>query len=132
MEISPDSWREVLAHLLRNTRRALRRNQRELATELSLSKSQLGRLESGTGDPPFSVVLGVLQQLEIQVHLGVHTDNFRVGAWSGPPDVLDAAGRRLPAHLDAYHNRFPHRWWFVRSRDVAGPWPTWPFRRRQP
>jgi len=104
----PDQW----ALVVRLARSITRLSQREYAVVAGVSKSRLGRVESGArDDPPVSL----LNQLLAPVGWRICAVDLSSRAINLPPRVddsyFDGAGRRLPAHLEQYRPTHYGRWW---------------------
>ena len=117
-----------LPGLLRRVRRIADLSQRELAVAVGISPSAVGSAESGARDLPLSVVARIAEVGALRLAL-VDAEGREIDGMA-ENSVRDAAGRRLPAHLDPRYG--DDRWWhgpdrkyrtqpsytFDRSRDV--------------
>ncbi|MGY2083095.1 helix-turn-helix domain-containing protein [Blastococcus sp. SYSU DS0539] len=116
-----------LSGLLRRIRRRADLSQREIATELHVSKSTVAAVEAGTTgmDARLLAVAAGLAGLRLGLLDG---DGREVGGMD-PEAVRDRAGRRFPAHLDTVlSDERPQRW--ADRRDRARP--IYTFARRSP
>lgn len=135
---------------LRSVRYARVASQRDLAAHLGVGKSTVARWEAGSVGGSFLLLLEALQLVGFELTLvdrrdpsarepedPPHWGDAEVAeiltAWRDRVDeehVLDAAGRRPPAHRHVYPLRVPHSWWF--ARHPRTPWvlrPVWSFSR---
>lgn len=102
-----------LGAVLRALRRAADLSQRELAERSGVPQATLARIESGRStDPRFRTVERLVRAAGGVVVAGLP----RAGADVAPPSPvphdgwMDEAGRRYPAHLDAWEVREPRDW----------------------
>ena len=125
-------------------------SQRELAVQLGVGKSTIGRFEKGQLTGPLAMLQGMLDDLGFEISLvdrrgpadrarpdaDPHPDaeaEAIVACWRRRVDdeeVRDAAGRRTPAHVHVFPIRVPHRWWV--ARHPGTPWvlrPVWSWSR---
>jgi transcriptional regulator with XRE-family HTH domain len=115
-----------LPGLLRRVRRIADLSQRELALAVGISPSAVGSAESGSRDLPLSVVARIAGLAALRLSL-VDGDGREI-AGMAENSVRDAAGRRLPAHLDPRCS--DERWWHGPDRKYrTQPWYTFDRRR---
>jgi transcriptional regulator with XRE-family HTH domain len=119
---------------IRSARRRLAMSQRAYARHLGISPTRLARLEVDARRQPLELVAKVLEQGGFQLTVVPVADEKDPDSSSDRDEpsrveLLDAAGRRLPAHCAPYRLATPHLWWFVRN----GGWltravpPTWSY-----
>ncbi|MCZ2858376.1 helix-turn-helix domain-containing protein [Blastococcus sp. VKM Ac-2987] len=116
-----------LSGLLRRIRRRADLSQRELATELHVSKSTVAAVEAGSAGMD-ACLLAVAARLA-GLRLGLLDADGREVCGMAADTVRDAAGRRFPAHLDTVLSDERSGWW-VDRRDRRQP--TYTFDRRSP
>ena len=121
--------RRSIAVALRAGRAQLSLSQRELAERARLSQSIVARLETERSDPRLSNLVAALDAIGARLVIpGVTQPTRMAGAYA-----RDAAGRRLPAHLEPYRLERPHDWWPGTTNILM--WrhePKWSYRRRWP
>lgn len=97
--------------LVRAVRRRADLSQRELAERTGLSRSTIGRIESGSLAPGLRTLTTILSVAGVRL-VAVDEDNRRVPPMEDlPGDVRDGAGRRYPSHLDTILDPLPGEWW---------------------
>lgn len=116
-----------LAGCLRRIRRTADLSQRELAQRAGISKTAVAAAEAGTRDLPVAALARAAELAGLRVAL-LDADGHEAGPMR-PDGAVDAALRRLPAHLDTEHtDEVAHRWehrphrrqpWFTFALDRA-------------
>jgi transcriptional regulator with XRE-family HTH domain len=107
---SPQIDSDMVPGLIRKVRRLADLSQRELATAAGVSRSTVGRVESGTLTPSLETLLRLLGVAGLR--LVVTDEDGRViqpmRVWD---DRRDGAERAFPAHLDLILDPRGGEWW---------------------
>lgn len=111
------------SEFLRQVRRRLDLSQRELAARAGVPKSTVADLEAGRVEPGLRTLERLLEVAGLRLEVLDRTDQ-PAEFHSDTSQPRDAAGRRLPAHLDA---RLRQPWADPDRPSALWPGPRWTF-----
>jgi transcriptional regulator with XRE-family HTH domain len=111
------------SEFLRQLRRRLDLSQRELARRAGVPKSTVGDVEAGRIDPGLGTLERLLEAAGLRLEVVDRTDR-PVDFHGDTSQPLDAAGRRLPPHLDA---RLRHPGSDPQYPSLLRPGPAWTY-----
>jgi transcriptional regulator with XRE-family HTH domain len=100
----------LVSGLVRRARRIADLSQRELAEKARLSRSTIGRIETGSVMPSLAVLQRILRATDLYLVV-VDKDGQVIKPMVNADDLYNGAGRRYPAHLDTILDPEPGEWW---------------------